>query len=33
MGRKARLDLVLDCAEPQQLEDFWRAALGYRALR
>lgn len=30
MGRKARLDLVLDCAEPQQLEEFWRAALGYR---
>jgi predicted enzyme related to lactoylglutathione lyase len=30
MGRKARLDLVLDCAEPQQLEAFWRDALGYR---
>jgi predicted enzyme related to lactoylglutathione lyase len=30
MGRKARLDLVLDCAEPQALETFWRAALGYR---
>jgi predicted enzyme related to lactoylglutathione lyase len=30
VGRKARLDLVLDCAEPQQLEGFWRDALGYR---
>jgi hypothetical protein len=30
MGRKARLDLVLDCAEPQALEEFWRDALGYR---
>jgi len=24
------LDLVLDCAEPQALEGFWRDALGYR---
>jgi predicted enzyme related to lactoylglutathione lyase len=31
MGRKARLDLVLDCARPQELEDFWREALGYRS--
>ncbi|MGH9026792.1 MAG: VOC family protein [Acidimicrobiia bacterium] len=30
MGRKARLDLVLDCAEPQRLEGFWRDALRYR---
>ncbi|HEY8217297.1 MAG TPA: VOC family protein [Acidimicrobiia bacterium] len=30
MGRKARLDLVLDCAAPQELEGFWRDALGYR---
>lgn len=30
MGRKARLDLVLDCAAPQDLEVFWREALGYR---
>jgi predicted enzyme related to lactoylglutathione lyase len=30
MGRKARLDLVLDCAQPQELEPFWRDALGYR---
>jgi hypothetical protein len=31
MGRKARLDLVLDCAEPQALEPFWRDALGYQS--
>ena len=30
MGRKARLDLVLDCPAPQELESFWRDALGYR---
>ena len=30
MGRKARVDLVLDCAEPKQLADFWREALNYR---
>jgi hypothetical protein len=30
MGRKARLDLVLDCADPQKLGAFWRDALGYR---
>jgi hypothetical protein len=30
MGRKARLDLVLDCAQPQRLMAFWRDALGYR---
>ncbi|MGH8984154.1 MAG: VOC family protein [Acidimicrobiia bacterium] len=30
MGRKARLDLVLDCSAPQELENFWRDALGYR---
>jgi hypothetical protein len=30
MVRKARLDLVLDCADPQALEPFWREALGYR---
>jgi predicted enzyme related to lactoylglutathione lyase len=30
VGRKARLDLVLDCATPQDLEVFWREALGYR---
>jgi len=30
MGRKARLDLVLDCSDPQQLMEFWREALGYR---
>jgi predicted enzyme related to lactoylglutathione lyase len=27
---KARLDLVLDCAEPAKLVEFWREALGYR---
>src|SRR5436190_24154388 len=27
---KARFDLVLDCASPQQLVAFWRDALGYR---
>lgn len=27
---KARMDLVLDCAEPAKLVEFWREALGYR---
>ena len=30
MGRKARVDLVLDCADPQKLAEFWREALDYR---
>jgi predicted enzyme related to lactoylglutathione lyase len=30
MGTRARFDLVLDCAEPARLVDFWREALGYR---
>jgi hypothetical protein len=30
VARKARLDLVLDCSAPQELEGFWRDALGYR---
>jgi len=30
MGQKARIDLVLDCADPAKLADFWRAALDYR---
>ena len=30
MGHKARVDLVLDCGEPQKLADFWRDALNYR---
>ena len=30
MGQKARIDLVLDCAEPEQLAGFWREALDYR---
>jgi hypothetical protein len=27
---KARVDIVLDCANPKQLMEFWREALGYR---
>ena len=30
MGQKARVDLVLDCANPAKLADFWREALDYR---
>jgi hypothetical protein len=30
MGKKAKLDLVLDCTEPVELANFWREALGYR---
>jgi hypothetical protein len=30
MGHKATLELVLDCAEPKGLANFWRAALDYR---
>ena len=30
MGRKAVMELVLDCQDPRQLAAFWRAALGYR---
>ena len=30
MGQKARVDLVLDCAEPSTLAEFWREALDYR---
>jgi hypothetical protein len=30
MGRKARLDLVLDCSDPGHLMEFWRQALDYR---
>jgi len=30
MGRKARLDLVLDCSDVTKLMGFWRDALGYR---
>jgi len=29
---KSSMEVVLDCAEPQRLEAFWRAALGYRTL-
>ncbi len=30
MGHKARVELVLDCAEPKRLAKFWRQALNYR---
>lgn len=30
MGHGAKLELVLDCAEPRVLAQFWREALGYR---
>jgi predicted enzyme related to lactoylglutathione lyase len=30
MGHKASVELVLDCAEPTALAEFWRAALDYR---
>jgi predicted enzyme related to lactoylglutathione lyase len=30
MGYKARMELVLDCAEPQRLASFWSQALDYR---
>jgi hypothetical protein len=30
MGHKARVELVLDCAEPGRLAEFWREALDYR---
>jgi hypothetical protein len=29
---KSNMDVVIDCADPQRLERFWRAALGYRSL-
>ena len=30
MGHKATVELVLDCAEPTRLAEFWREALDYR---
>jgi hypothetical protein len=30
MGRRATVELVLDCAEPKTLAAFWREALDYR---
>jgi predicted enzyme related to lactoylglutathione lyase len=30
MGNKARVELVLDCADPKRLANFWREALDYR---
>ncbi|MGH2758645.1 MAG: VOC family protein [Actinomycetota bacterium] len=29
---KSNLDIVLDCADPKRLADFWREALRYREL-
>jgi hypothetical protein len=29
---KSKMEVVLDCADPQRLEAFWGAALGYRSL-
>lgn len=30
MGHKAKVELVLDCAEPKSLARFWRETLDYR---
>jgi hypothetical protein len=30
IGKKARVDLVLDCADPKKLAGYWREALNYR---
>jgi predicted enzyme related to lactoylglutathione lyase len=30
MGHKARVEMVLDCAEPERLATFWCRALDYR---
>jgi hypothetical protein len=30
MTRKAKLEIVLDCSDPERLMVFWRDALGYR---
>ena len=30
MGTRARLELILDCPEPEHLAEFWTAALDYR---
>jgi hypothetical protein len=32
MGRKATLELVLDCSNPEKLMGFWQEAIGYRVL-
>ena len=29
---KSNMDIVLDCADPKALGEFWRQALGYKAL-
>jgi hypothetical protein len=30
MGRRATLEVVLDCSDPEKLMGFWRDAMGYR---
>jgi predicted enzyme related to lactoylglutathione lyase len=30
MKRRAKMELVLDCADPRRLAEFWREALEYR---
>jgi hypothetical protein len=30
VGRKARVDITLDCSDPEKLLPFWREALNYR---
>ena len=30
MGRKATLEVIIDCSDPEKLMVFWREALGYR---
>jgi predicted enzyme related to lactoylglutathione lyase len=30
MGNRSPIELVLDCADPERLADFWREALDYR---
>ncbi len=30
MGRGAKVEMVLDCSDPENLMGFWRGALGYR---
>jgi len=30
MGQKARVEFVLDCADPRKLAEFWSSALDYR---
>ena len=32
MGTAANIDIVIDCADPDALAEFWAAALGYRKI-